>query len=86
MRGLERLQAAARFDQQVGGETWRERVLGNGACGASIDVGAGEADDQAGHGVITQIELGGLSFTERACKSRGHRLFYPAHRPQVEGS
>ena len=86
MLGLERLQAAARLDQQIGGETWRERVLGERRLRREHDVGAGEPDDEAGHGVVTQIELGGLSFTERACESRSHLVLLTASSASGESS
>src|SRR4051812_48696611 len=70
---LERLQAAAGFDQHVGDQAVRaDRVGRDRAAGGEHDVGAVEADDHAGERLLPQIDLGGLSLAERACESGGH--------------
>ena len=71
--GLQRLQRAAGVDQQVAEMTGRDEVLGERAAGREHDVGAGEPDHEAGHGLFAEVELGRLSFTERACESCGHQ-------------
>ena len=69
---LERVQRAAGLDQQERDVARADRVLRDRSARGEHDVGAAEADDEAGHSFLSQIELGRLSFAERACKSRRH--------------
>ena len=46
-------------------------------AGGQHDVGPAEADDEAGDSFLSQVELGRLSFAERACKSRRHGRLNP---------